>query len=204
MTTPNLQIGPIKSGLMVETALKATVQKWAPTYLAEAAAQHGIERARLPLFRSYSSKLVIAKAAEDQMPACVIVAPGTVNSPRRNSGKVTATWSAGVGCIVSGQDEVSTYNLARVYVAALRTLLLQQADLGGFAAGTDLVSERYDDLDSKQLRSLCAGVVQLYVQVNNITDTQLGPLDPATDPTKPMPDPATADTIGFNIEPLVS
>lgn len=204
MSAPNAQFGPIKSGLQVEQALTTTVQQWASTYLAEAAAQHGIERTKLPLFRSYSSKLVIAKAAEDQMPACVIVAPGTASTPVRNSGRVTATWSAGVGCIVSGKDEVSTYNLARIYVAALRTLLLQKSDLGGFAAGVDLVSERYDDLDSKQLRSLCAGVVQLYVQVNNITDTQLGPLAPATDPTQPMPDPAQADTIAFDIEQMVS
>ncbi|HEU5046066.1 MAG TPA: hypothetical protein VFT75_18245 [Nocardioidaceae bacterium] len=201
MSSPSAgPFGPIISGKQVEAATRATIQLWFPTYLAEAAAQSGIGRDKLQLFRSYSSKLTLAKAAEDQMPACVIVAPGTDGAPERHHGKITMQWAVGIGCIVSGQDVDSTYDLARTYVAAVRALMLQQSSLGGFADAVDLVSERYDDLATQQLRTLCAGVVQLSVRVSNITDTMRGPTAPNQTPADPLPDLPTVENVYYDIQ----
>jgi hypothetical protein len=195
--------GNIKTGVAVQKAVIDTVRVWGDTYLAEVAAQNSWPRGSLPGFRSYATKLEMAHAAEDQMPSLIVVAPGTLDTPSNRSGKISVRWSVGVGCVVSGKDEESTYDLAQLYAAAIRTLLLQKSALGGFAQGVNFISERYDELDSKRIRSLGAGVCHFGVDVMNVTDANRGPLEPLQDVTQDPGDFPTVQSVDVDLEEKV-
>lgn len=193
MTSP---FGQILTGDDVQDAIESTIRLWIKDYLAEVADHSGRARGDLPVFRSYARKIDLSKFEEDQIPACIIVAPGTMQDPTKNSRGIDARWSAGVGAIVSGQNENNTYQLAQLYGAALRTMLLQQSSLLGFAIGTVFVSERYDELPQKAAtRNLAAAVLHFGVDVRRISEPQRGPVAPREDPTQPPAAWPTVSTV---------
>lgn len=176
--------GPVVTGQDVVSAAEATLRKWTPDYLAELAEHSGSRvRGQLSPFRAFVPMIDLSKFNEDQTPACVVIAPGIIDTPVKRSKQVTARWALGVGCVVSGQDEANSYELATLYVAAVRMIILQQSSLGGFAEGTNWISERYDALPDIDARSFTAGVVQFGVDVNNVVDPTQGPRQPSVDVT---------------------
>jgi hypothetical protein len=187
--------GSIITGSDVEAAVRTTVQRWQGDYLAEIAEQHGRARGDLPRFRSFLTTLDLDKFSEDQTPACLVVAPGTVELPEKWSEKYLARWAVGVGCVVSGQDEANTYELISLYAAAVRAMIVQHKSLGGFAENTVWASERYDELATSDLRTIAAGTVQFYVDVKDVVDTTLGPTTPSVDSTVPPGNWPTAQTV---------
>lgn len=185
--------GPIVTGRAVRLAMRNHLQLWFPTYLAEVARLEGEDPASMPLFRSWVSALEMpeGKYEEHQMPSCVIVAPGVLGEPQRRGGSTIATWAVSVGCVVSGQDRESTFNLSEIYAAAVRAAVVQHPSLGGFATATDWLGERYDDIPNDMLRTLAAGSVQFAVQVYSATILNAGPDAPLSDP---IPDPGPRAT----------
>jgi hypothetical protein len=185
--------GTIVTGKMVRTAMRRHVQQWFPTYIAEIARNDGRDPAEMPLFRSFPSALDMpdGKFVEDQMPSCVIVAPGLIEDPRRHRGMYLVRWGVSVGAVVSGQDRENTFDLSELYAAAVRALVLQHPSLGGFASATDWEGERYDDIPNDMSRTLAAGTVQFAVEVQEALDATGGPDAPLTDP---IPDPGPRAT----------
>lgn len=183
--------GQIITGDDVRNAVKATVQKWIPTYLAVIARKTGRTGGDLKAYRSYPTLFDIHKYAEDIMPACVLVAPGLLTTPKREKGGYRATWGVGLGCVVSGKDRDNTYQLATLYTAATRSLIMQHSSLGDFADGVNWISERYDNLDSSDARTIAAGVIQLGVDVTSVLDPTAGPTHPIVDAVD-LPTPVDA------------
>lgn len=177
-------IGPVVTGGDVANAVKTTVQKWQADYLAEVAEQHGRQRGDLELFRSWVTAIDLERWNEDQTPTCAIVAPATVTAPERHSGRYTVAWGVGIGAVVSGQDRDNTYELAGLYIAALRALLIQQRSLGGFAQDGEWAGERYDELSADASRTIMAGIAQFNVYVEACSNVQ-GPSEPSVDATLP-------------------
>lgn len=175
--------GPVVTGQDVVEAAVATIKRWSPDYLAEIAAHSGRARGDLPAFRSYVPMIDLNKFSEDQVPACIVIAPGTIETPVKRSKQVQARWGLGIGCVVSGQNDANSYELATLYVAAVRMMMLQQKSLGGFAEGVNWISERYDALPDIDMRSFTAGVLQFGVDVNNTVDPTQGPRQPSVDVT---------------------
>lgn len=192
------QIGAVVTGIQVEDAITASIKKWMPTYLAEVAAQNGKARTDMPMYRSYRGRLAIDRDAGDQMPSCIVVAPGIANTTT-SGGKISASWSVAIGSVVSAQDEESTYDLARLYAAAIRAFAMQQGSFDGFAERTYLQGERYDEYVTTPDQTLCAGIVRLETWVANIVDRSLAPNDPVVDPAQPLPDFPTAQTVEIDI-----
>lgn len=189
------RIGTITTGKMVRTALEATIKTWVPTYLAEISRQSGRLPTDLPVFRSYVPAIDFDRFAEDQTPTCVIVAPGTYNEPRKQSnGAYTARWAVGVGCVLVGQDRENTFELTELYAAAVRTLILQQASLGGLSDGVDWVSERYDELSVDDQRTIAAGIIQFIVDVEDVSSRHVGPVTVPLDPYVPLPEDPVVET----------
>jgi hypothetical protein len=178
--------GRIVTGISVQKAMDNTVRLWAADYLAEVASQEG--RQALPNFRSYVGQLDPALFQPEQLPSCVIVAPGLAEKPRRHATTYTAKWAVGVVCIVSGQTESNTFDLLQLYTAAVRAIVLQHPSLGGFASGIEWVTERYDNLGNDDLRTLGSGINQFNVEVEGVTDIRLGPSEPS--------EPSADNTIG--------
>lgn len=187
-------IGRVVTGHDVEAAMEATVRLWSPDYLAEVAEQSSRARGDLAPFRSYVHMVDLAKYNEDQIPTCVIVAPGTVDTPERHSGDYDAPWGVGLGAVVSGQDAENTYELVSLYVAALRALVVQHKSLGNFASDTYWVGERYDELTSDDARTIMAGVAQFNVYVEDVVKG-IGPTQPSADATLPPGPWPVAETV---------
>lgn len=185
--------GPIVTGRQVRLAMHAHLKLWIPTYLAEVARLEALDPATLPVFRSWVSALDLpdGRYEEHQMPSCVVVAPGLTTEPQRQGGAFITTWAVSVGCVVSGQDRENTFELAEVYAAAVRSAVIQNSSLGGFATATDWLGERYDDIPNDMLRTLAAGSVQFAVEVQSAILPSGGPDEPLVNP---IPDPGPRAT----------
>lgn len=178
--------GPIITGKNVRLAMRDHLKLWMYTYLAEVGRGDGRAGQDLPRPRSWVSSLDLqdGKFSEDQMPSCVIVAPGMVEEPRKQGGLYICRWAVAVGFVVSGQDRENTFDLSELYAAAGRAAVLQHPSLGGFASGTDWIGERYDDIPNEMQRTLASGTVQFVVEIQ-------GALMPGEGPDSPLVDPAT-------------
>lgn len=177
--------GTIITGRQVRDATERTLRLWAPAYVAEIGRQDGRPANALPVMRSYVSSVTFdGPMPEDQVPACVIVAPGILGEPvRHGDGTHEATWAVGIGVVVSGQDQENTADLANLYAAVVRTIMLQHPSLGGFATGLRWLDERYDPLPTEDRRTFGAAIVQFAVVVPSVVDANGGPAEPPDDPT---------------------
>lgn len=175
--------GPIVTGSAVEDAVEAHLKLWLPTYLAELERQTGRAVGSVPAPRSYLVTTRLEKRPEDQIPACIIISPGLSGPPERaGDGTITAWWRIEVAIAASAKDRETSNELAKLYGAAIRTLLLQQPSLGGVANAISLVGESYDEVPTNLLDVGSYALVHADVQVAAITDTNGGPSHPDTAP----------------------
>ena len=185
--------GAIVSGTAVRNAMVNHLKLWTPSYLAEMARSEDQDPSTLPGFRSWVSALDLEEGRfqEHQIPSCVVVTPGILNEPEKHGGMYVARWAVSVGCVVSGQDQESTFLLAEMYSAAVRAAVVQHPSLGGFATATDWLGERYDEIPNEMLRTLAAGSIQFAVEVYGAVTVGGGPDAPLVDP---LPDPGPRAT----------
>lgn len=183
MSDTNL-FGTIVTGKQVRNAVKDHLQAWFPSYIAEVGRADGRDGGALPLFRSFVSVLDMpdGKYVEEQMPSCVIVAPGLIEEPSKHRGMYIARWAVNVGAVISGQNKENTFDLTELYAAAIRASVVQRPGLGGFATATDWLGERYDDIPNDMQSTLGAGTVQFLVEVQGVVDARQGPDAPLVEP----------------------
>lgn len=192
--------GEIITGTHVREAVESTIKMWFPSYIAEVARQRGWTGPPLPDFCSYTGSVDLDRLVEMQVPSCVIVAPGLVDPPtKEGTGTVRARWGVSIAATVSGQNVENTMNLAEMYAAAIRTLILQQKSLGGFAEGTDWRNEAYDEVTADDSRTMCIGIVEMTIEVRGVADTTQGPLVPPVDPTADPGEWTTVETVSVTI-----
>lgn len=185
---------PIVTGVQVRDALTATIQAWANAYTDEVGRQHSVT---LPPIRTYGVSLGMLPTGEvaDELPACVVVAPGIAGDPvRRGTGDQDATWAVGVGVVVADLSADPALDLAALYAAAVRALLVQHGSLGGFARGTTWLDEEYVEVAYERDRVVAAGNLKLEVEVAAVVNRFGGPTVPPVDPTVPLPTVAVATT----------
>lgn len=186
----------IITGHHVERAVRDTVRLWTPDYLAEVAEQNGRARGDLPTFRSFLPALDLDRFSEDQIPSCVIVSPGTFEKPRRRATAWDVRWAVNVGCVVSGQDRDNTFELTQLYAAAVRAALVQHPSLGvDWTDGIEWLGERYDELDSDDVRTLMAGSVSFSVGAASAVDSRGGTTVPSIDPAEPADEWSTVEHV---------
>lgn len=184
--------GNIKTEGDVRHATEETLRLWLPSYLGEVAAQKDLDRDTLPMIRSWKAVPTFDQWPEDQLPAAIVVTPGTNNVPERLNREFTVDWSVGVAVVVSAKDEVSTADLIGYYAAAVRVLMIQKGSLGGFAEETHWMSERFDEHPiPEQSRTLRTAMVMFSVTVAGMNQRYGGPANPG-DPTE---DPGSWPTI---------
>jgi hypothetical protein len=172
--------GAIFSASQLEQACLAQLQRLLPAYGNAVAAQLGATAPAPP--RSYTCAARFDRWAEDQLPAVVVVSPGTLRQPELHGGAYDAVFGLVVGIYCSAATERATHDLVRLWCAALRACLLQTASLGGVVADLMLLDESYDEIDVESRRSIAAGVCGFEAHVNAITDRRAGPLVAASPP----------------------
>lgn len=105
------------------------------------------------------------------LPAVVVTSPGLVDEIRRDhEGVYSGTWEVVVGFLVRSAegDYDSTARDTRRYAAAIRTVLMERADLGGVARDTYGFTEAYAEADPSAARTLGEGAIGCSVDVYDI------------------------------------
>jgi hypothetical protein len=191
--TPPSAYGALVAASDVELALIAVVRTWIADYLAEVERQHGYPVGTLPLPRGWVISADIEKMPEDQTPTIIVGSPGLTDPPQADGqGRYAARWRVLLGVHLSARGNDNALRLARLYALALRALALQQQLLDPELAVVRIEwrDERYDVLDSIDDRTVCTGVVELAVQVADVTSRQSGPLEPLLPPLEPGEEPS--------------
>lgn len=176
--------GTIISGNNVADRIETFIRKWSVTYIAEVGFQNGYRRTELPGFASYTrSAHGVDKWSNAQVPACIIVVPSLTGVIEHSGdGTYNLEWSVGIGSVCSSRSIDETTELAQMYTAAMRALMLQHGSMDGFSSGIRLVDERYDPLSFNDSRTLAAGIVNLGIMVPSVLNSRLGPMEPPVDP----------------------
>lgn len=188
------QIGDMIDASQVEQAVEDTIRLWATTYLAELERQRGLPARTLKPPRDYLKLNEFDPSNPITLPACVIVSPGMTEPPvKGGQGKYTATWGIVVGIIVSANTQENTMILAKRYCAALRTMLLQQKSLGGFASGNRFLEEGYDEIPSSETDTMVAATLGFEISVDDVSTASRGLSVPPADPYA-APSPAAVIT----------
>lgn len=184
----NEVFGRIIDGGQVEDAVIATLQLWLPTYIAEVAAQNGLDRSAIPNIRSYHTVNSYDKWPEDQLPSLVVISGGVPDDITVASGGVhRAQFAFGFAVFCSANTESNTARMAKRYAAAIRACFVQHQSLGGFARGVEWKGEVYDDVESVDSRSLASARGVYLVEVDDVVSSGKGPSEP-----EPKPNPAEA------------
>ena len=201
--------GRIVTGADLEQAIMASLKKWSSTYLSELERQHGMEAGELARVRSWTIAPTLDKFPEDQLPALILWSVGLAPPPDRKAGSVySARWDMRLGLVCGATTPTRSHELAELYVAAHRALLLNRQSLDGFGAnGTEWLDESYDDLPYDEARSLGWGVAQFSVQVDDVQTVYAGPLEPdapLTPDTAPWPDDPAANTVDVEVDKVAA
>lgn len=191
----------------VETALVDTLQAWLPTYLAELERRTGRDPGAVPMVKSWRRSNRFYRFPQDQLPAAIVISPGTTGQPeRRGAGTIDAWWRIGIAIVCSANTPEATNELAKLYAAAVRTAVLQQPSLAGdpadphpFAAKVLFVGEVTDDVPAEYLEVGCTAQVEFDVLVEGIADTTAGPAAPTVDTPDDWPT-VTSQHVDIEVE----
>lgn len=193
--------GEILLGSNVEQAVIANLKTWFPTYLAEVERQEGVTAHSIPEPRSYDTVNDFQKWPENQLPAVVVVSPGLAGLPMtEGDGRTRAAWIVGIAVVASAKDKRSTQNLAKLYAAVVRTLMLQQQSLGGIGMGTSWRHESYTDIPASDERTLGSCQVIFEVDIGDVVHARMGLAQPPDDPYSPDPEWPTVETADVTVQ----
>lgn len=169
----------------VRDAVAETIKAFAKDYLAEIERAEELPTKALVPPRSYVTRDDdrLEKWPEDQLPAVIIMSPGTAARPRVDGeGEYAARWAVNVAVVASARDEIATSDLAGYYAGAIRALLVHKGTLQGFANSTTWKGERYGDLPADAERTLATAIENFEVQVENVVTRGGGPSAPSEEP----------------------
>jgi hypothetical protein len=185
--------GRIVAGVDVELALLELIQTWLPDYLAEVCRQRERAPDDLPTPRAWVVSSDVEKMPEDQTPAVIVASPGMTDAPRADGlGSYVARWRIGIAVHLSARGNALSLRLVRLYIAAVRALVVQQQALDGLdLRRIDWLDERYDTLPSIDDRTVCTALVELAVEVADVTTRHAGPLAPILPATPNGETPST-------------
>lgn len=175
-------LGPFVGISHVRQAVKATLERWAPFYLAEANRQTGLE---LPPFNDFVNEPLTAPGTVSEAPRYVVSVPGTLGAPtRKGDGTYRAVFDVRVELWMWGADYQDTEDKLGFYAIALRELLVQQPSLGGLAESVVWRGERYAQAGPPTaFRTWGQSSLQFAVTVDGVVNAFAGPASPPLDPT---------------------
>jgi hypothetical protein len=194
---------PLVTRGFVERSMLAHVKAQMLPYLARIERQEGLTPEQITKPKSWEIINEFTRYPEEGMPFIAVISPGI--SPGRNpmqegDGAVTAWWLLAIGAIVAARDERTAKDLAGYYGAAIRGLVMEQPELGGWASGVEWNDEKYDDFPRITERTLAAARLVFTVKVEDVVNvygaprlwdgTVAPPLDDPYAPPAPLP---TAD-----------
>jgi hypothetical protein len=196
--------GPWIGPAQVRQAVQATLEKWAPTYVAEAARRVGVIDPPLVGFNEWENDADISPVGGDQAPRWTVYCPGTLDVPRRDGdGTYACLWDVQVNLWLWGTSWQDTEDRLGWYMTALMQALLQHPSLGGFAQSLYWRGVSYRPVDQNAFHTWGRGTLLLGAFVENILDAYAGPATvPTPDPTVEPPVPPTVEHTATSVEQL--
>lgn len=188
------KLGRLVCALDVEQAATDMLRKNIGVYLDAVGTRFGYT-APLVRPRSITCAPEVARYAEDQLPAIVVMSPGIVgNVERRGAGTYDAPFGLVVACAVSASKRYNALKLVRIWCAAIRACCVNHAglDASGLTSSLAWIGEQYVAENAANRRTICAGTVEFRARVADVVDATVGPLDP-TDPAAIWPSVQTHD-----------
>jgi hypothetical protein len=159
---------------MIRSAAQDVLQARLPALLPPLADQEGLPLPPVRTWRRLADFLLIS---ELESPAMVVTTPGLSGAVERRGRDTRAPWAVRVFTVVHGRTYEETAARVAAYVAAARTVLLDEQFLGGLAGQCEWVAENYSELDTDNDRSIGAGSVTVrYVDIP--TGLTAGPAAP--------------------------
>lgn len=172
------------------------LQEWMPDYLAKMEDETGRDPRSLPMIRSWQLAADIERWPEDQLPAVVVVVPGTADIPTLDgAGNYRAEFTVAVGLFVSANTEEATEDLASVYTAAVLGAITQHESIGNHFEGARWRGFEFDAGGIGDSRTLGITRVEFVVTVGDVINIHLGPLEPSEDPYEAPGACPTAETV---------
>lgn len=186
----------------VELAFIHLVNKWLPTYIAEAERQFGIPPRSLPVparGQFTVSRQEFIKWPENQTPAILVLAPGLAGDTRREADRsVTAPVAVGFGVITAASvfgaegGESAATEVAQIIGVAIREIVLRLPPDDVSVAGIELLDEQYGDIEERNMGS---SRVIFRVWVRNWGSGSGGPIDRNEPPEDPYDPPGDLPTV---------
>lgn len=184
-------LGPVVTADEVCAAVEATLRAWMPTAIEALGISDSVDPPH-----DYKQLPTAEALRSADLPACGISSPGFADAPIRDEdGNLLITWRVVVVAYMRGADYAETQSLTRTYAAAIRTILVQQKTLLGFANGTELISEGYEPVNDGA-RTLGGAILEIDVQISDAVNDMA-----AADglPPVPLPAPVVADEIDITV-----
>lgn len=201
--------GPMVTGSDVEKAVRDTIRYWLPTYLAEMERRTSRPAGRLQLIRSWATvgASFDQPHGSDDMPAAIIVSPGTVDTPHIDGDDQVHAWfGCSIAILIQGSDRENANELAKLYAACVRQIFLDRGRLGtynaagtvytaGFASATEWVGEANGELTADFMQAAWGTETEVYVLVEGVARRFAGPALPDLNPS----DPGEVETVHIQI-----
>jgi hypothetical protein len=198
----------------IEDALRASIQKWLPAWLAHEERRRGWPRGRLPQPRSWPTLSEFELRARDQRPSVVLVSSGTTGAPEKRPDGLRRTWQFGLAVAIAGRDEAEARQLAAPYLTAAAMAATTDKTLGGVVenvrwSGAD--DHAFDGEQGSQtaiygtdLEVTARSAYRAYVARDPDSGVLVPPLDPYSPPgIPPLPDTSeiTVDVVADDATP---
>ncbi len=191
MSTPPLhvesQFGPLLGGHDIEAACIATLEQWLPRYARRVSYLAGFEPDFLKPIRTVLVATEMNVPPEVHRPCLIIVNNGIRDDPIKfgsiESGKsYRARWDLtfGVQAVAKGKRESAqprALTLARMYILAVRAVMIQKRDADGIMGMTDWTGEEYAGLEVEADRTTALATASFDVTCDRAVAWGTGPAD---------------------------
>lgn len=204
------QYGRIYGAGSVLEAGYRTLEKWLPSYIAEFNRQIGSAVLQAPIYREILPEYDTL-SAESNQPRLIVTVPHTIGNVGQLGRSYQVTWRLSVEVYLYGStDWQETQAMTMAYAAMVRTLLVQNQDLGGLSRSVIFESEEYYEGEHTATRTTGITLLHFAVVVDNTQeidgpptagDPYLGanaPTAPSTSPLPPDPEATSAQVTATN------
>jgi hypothetical protein len=176
----------------LELACLSTMESWWPVYAKQHELEAGIAVGSLAQPRSWLQANSLDREASDALPAIVVVSPGMSKPPQQEGdGSFRAFYNIAIGVFVAANTHRDTQRMVRMNAGIAKLIMLQKQSLGGFADGTTILDESFDDnFPFVDNQTISAGQVVFEVEIAGAFNRFGGPTTGAVTPVA-VPDPAT-------------
>ena len=174
------QYGRIYGAGSVLEASYRTLEKWLPTYVVEFNRQIGADILRPPVYRDILPDYDTLSADSNE-PRLIATVPHTIGDVGQLGRTYQVTWRLSIEVYLYGTtDWQETQAMTMAYAAMVRTILVQNQDLGGLSRSVIFESEEYYEGEQTSTRTTGITFLHFAVTVDNVQSIDGPPisLDP--------------------------